>query len=300
MPPPAPLCADAARERDDPMHGTAVQAQRFLLVEHPGPWTFDAIADSDIDPHVLGSLSHATREADARPLLIRRHGRLEDTGERRWAVADVVAGRIRWGTWRDDADLLAASEALAEPSTTWSADPVLLVCTHGNHDTCCAVRGRPVAAALSETHRDLTWECSHVGGDRFAASVVVLPDGTYYGGLDGSDASNVIDRHLAGTVTPARLRGSSMLSTVAQAAAVAVHERFGPGGPRDIHTEGVRQVRPGAWRVELGCDRPLPAHVVVSVESRRSPAAVLTCRAAQPTSARTFEVTDLRVVEPSA
>jgi len=25
--------------------------------------------------------------------------------------------------------------------------PLYLVCTHGTHDVCCAVRGRPVAAA---------------------------------------------------------------------------------------------------------------------------------------------------------
>jgi serine/threonine-protein kinase len=63
--------------------------------------------------------------------------------------------------------------------------------------------------------------------------------------------------------------------------------------------EVVQQAGTSAWRVELGCDGPLPARVVVSVEARRSPPAELTCRAAQPTSARTFEVTDLRV-EPSA
>ena len=71
MPPSAPLCADAARERDDPMHGTAVQVQRFLLVEHLGPWSFDVMAGSGIEPHVLRELSRATRHADARPLLIR-------------------------------------------------------------------------------------------------------------------------------------------------------------------------------------------------------------------------------------
>jgi hypothetical protein len=299
MPSTAPLCADAARERGDSMHGTAVQVQRFLLLEHHGPWAFDVMAESGIDGHVLHELSVATRIADARPLLIRRHGRAGDSADRAWAVADVTTGRIRWGTWRDDADLLAARDALAEPSSGWSSGPVLLVCTHGRHDTCCAVRGRPVAAALTQSHGDLVWECSHVGGDRFAASVVVLPDGTYYGGLDDSGVSGVIDRHLAGSVTPAHLRGSSTLSTVAQAAAVAVHERYGPGGPRDIHSEAVHTTGPGTWRVELWCERPLPAHVVASVEAHRSDPALLTCRAPQPTSARTFEVTGL-LVPPSA
>ena len=173
----------------------------------------------------------------------------------------------------------------------------MLVCTHGRHDTCCAVRGRPVAAALAERHGDRVWECSHVGGDRFAASVVVLPDGTYYGGLDDSDAGDVLDRHLAGTVTPARLRGSSMLPTVAQAAAVAVARavrarrrratsarRASRRSAPDAGGSSCRawaRCRRGSWR-----------------RSRRIGAApaVLTCRAAQATSARTFEVTDLQAV----
>ena len=295
-----PLCADTARERGDPLPGTALHVSRFLLIEHPGPWAFDALAESGIDSSVLDQLLRATSAADGRTLLIRRHGRAETPHEPAWAVADVVEGRIRWGTWRDDAGLLAARDALTESSAAWSDEPVLLVCTHGRHDTCCAVRGRPVAEALSERHGDRVWECSHVGGDRFAPTVVVLPDGTYYGGLDRVDAPGIVDRHLAGTVTPDRLRGSSLLHPVAQAAAVAVHERYGPGGPRDVRSAAIETIGSGEWRVELTCVGPLPARVVVTVEARRSAPAVLTCRAPQETSARTFAVTDLREARPSA
>jgi hypothetical protein len=291
-----PLCADTARERGDAMQGTALNVGRFLLIEHHGPWAFDALEASGLDVAILGKLLVATHDAGARTLLIRRHGRVEESPRRAWAVADIESGRILWGSWSEDADLLAACDALGASSEGWSDEPVMLVCTHGRHDTCCAVRGRPVAAALAERHGDKVWECSHVGGDRFAASVVVLPDGTYYGGLDGADAVEVLDRHLDGTVTPSRLRGSSMLTTVAQAAAVAVHERFGPGGPRDIHAEHIETTGPGRWRVGLWCEGVLPAHVVVAVEAHRAAPAALTCRALQETSARTFQVTDLQVV----
>jgi hypothetical protein len=209
-------------------------------------------------------------------------------------VADVAGGRIRWGTWNEDGDLLAARDALVEPTDAWSDEPVLLVCTHGRHDTCCAVRGRPVAAALGERHGPRVWECSHVGGDRFAPTVVVLPDGTYYGGLDASDAVDVVDRHLGGTVTTEWLRGSCLLPPVAQAVAVAVHEMFGPAGPRDVRSAAVETIDARRWRVTLECGDPLPARVVADVEAHQAEPAVLTCRAPGPTSARTFAVTDLR------
>ena len=291
---PAPLCADAARERGDTMQGTALHVRRFVLIEHPGPWGFDALGESGIDPDVRDQIVRATRVVGARTLLIRRYGRRESTDARRWAVADVVTGRVRWGTWTTDDDLLAARDAISEDSADWSPEPVLLVCTHGRHDTCCAVRGRPVAEALTARHGDRVWECTHVGGDRFAASVVVLPDGTYYGGLDGLEAGDVIDRHLAGTVTPSRLRGSTLLPPVAQAAAVMAHERYGPGGPRDVRSAGIETTSAGGWQVELHCSGGLPALIIADVEARQAPPAVLTCRASAATSARTFVVTALR------
>jgi (2Fe-2S) ferredoxin len=287
-----PLCADTARERGDPMPGTALHVNRFLLVEHPGPWAFDAL--DAVGPDIREQLVAATRATGSRTLLIRRHGRIPVAHEWAWAVADVTAGRIRWGTYREDADLLAARDALSEPSEGWSDEPAVLVCTHGRHDTCCAIRGRPVAEALSRRLGDAVWECSHVGGDRFAPSVVVLPDGTYYGGLDPTNANDVVEQHLAGTVTPHRLRGSCLLPPVAQAAAIAAHERFGPGGPRDLRSSAIETLGPGRWRVELHGTDPFPARVVASVEARQAAPAVLTCQADRATSARTFVVTDLQ------
>lgn len=286
------LCADAARERSDPMVGTALHVRRFLLLEHPGPWPFHALEAEGLEP-VVDDLVAATRAAAGRTFLIRRPGRQPDTDERAWAVADVENGRITWGTWRDPQDLLAACDPLAADSAGWGSDPALLVCAHGRHDTCCAVRGRPVAAALEREHGDAVWECSHVGGDRFAANVVVVPDGTYYGGLDADDALAVVDEHLAGRVSPAFLRGSSALPPVAQAVAASAHERWGPGGARDVTGCHVEATSATTWQVRLEAGGALPDVVTAAVRAVPAEAAVLTCRAPQATTARRFEVTDL-------
>ena len=79
---------------------------------------------------------------------------------------------------------------------TVSDRPVLLVCTHARHDQCCAVRGRPVAQTLARAFPDETWESSHLGGDRFAATMIVLPHGLYYGRVPTTDAETIVERYL--------------------------------------------------------------------------------------------------------
>ncbi|MGJ9411659.1 sucrase ferredoxin [Aeromicrobium sp. CF4.19] len=289
---PPVLCADTARDRGDPIVGTALHVRRFLLVEHPGPWPFHALEAEGLQD-VVPELVAATRAASGRTFLIRRHGRQDADGPRAWAVADVAAGRIIWGTWQDPSDLRAAVAALAADSTSWSEEPVLLVCAHGRHDTCCAVRGRPVAAALAARWPQATWECSHVGGDRFAANVVVLPDGTYYGGLDDSTSPEVVQTHLEGAVATDFLRGSSTLPPVAQAVAAQALRRWGPAGPRAVTAGHVEQVADDAWRVRLDAVVPLPSLVTASVRAVPADPALLTCHAPRATSARRFEVEDL-------
>jgi hypothetical protein len=77
---------------------------------------------------------------------------------------------VRWGELPTDEHLLEVLSG-SDPGEV-SEEPIYLVCTHGRHDACCAVRGRPVAAALAAAYPERTWECSHIGGDRFAANVV--------------------------------------------------------------------------------------------------------------------------------
>ena len=55
-------------------------------------------------------------------------------------------------------------------------EPLFLVCTHGNHDKCCAKFGIPVYEKLQEASvGDQAWQCSHIGGDRFAGNLICLP-----------------------------------------------------------------------------------------------------------------------------
>ncbi|MGH1565206.1 sucrase ferredoxin [Mumia sp. DW29H23] len=287
-------CAAAARGRHDPLAATATPAQRWLLVEHPGPWPFNAFASDAIEPEVLGELAAAIRVARSRLLMIRRPGRQVDTTERRWAVMDNDAGHgAVWGTWRRSSDLREAAAVVREPLGPATGPPrtTLLVCTHGRHDVCCAIRGRPVASALAERWPDETWECSHIGGDRFAANVVVLPGGTTYGNLDADSAVDVVSSHLAGAVVPAYLRGVASAPPFGQAAVVAAHERYGPLPAEAVRFVEGRRTGTGSWVAEVAVVRDgRTTRLVADVVATERVPAMLTCAAHQETSATSYTV----------
>lgn len=288
-------CATAARERGDPLAGTAAPARRWLLIEYPAPWATHALQSRLIPPALGARLEALARSRGDRVLLIRRHGRRRLDGPKAWAVVDHDAGQ-RWGSWETAEDLAPAADAFAgEVVATGPQEPLLLVCAHGLHDTCCAMRGRPVAAVLAQRWPGQTWECSHVGGDRFAPNVVLLPDGAYYGNLSATSAVPVVERHLAGAVTPAHLRGLSTEPPVVQAAVAAAHERFGPGGARDLVGDTSEVLGPDAWRVRLSGRGDMPPVVEATVTRDRRPPAKLTCRAAGEATAYGYVVSDLRV-----
>ena len=278
------------------MVGSAPQARGWLLLEHPGPWPVDAVAGSGIEPQILQLLRQAAAAAGARILLVRRPGRSPRDAPRRWIMTrpggPTVAGR-----WREDRDLRAAAAALAGAPTTGNipvpSDALILVCAHGMHDACCAIRGRPVAAALAEHYPDRVWECSHVGGDRFAPNVVLLPDGFYYGNLDPDTAVETVRQHLAGAVAARWLRGMATFVPPVQAAAAAAYERLGPLGPGAVTVETVDQVGPhdghgSATTVVLQAGDA--GRVRVEVLAVRRPVAQLTCRAARETPATDYQV----------
>jgi len=284
-------CAEDAESRGELLTGTASRADRFFLVEFPTPWphkAMDAFSDD-----LRAALAAACDATSAKLLLIRRPGE-RTPAERRWAVYDVKQRRSHWGLWSTEADLGALVDAAtAAPADRWAADPVVLVCTHARHDACCGLRGRPVAAALAEAHRDLVWECTHVGGHRFAANVVLPLDGTYYGRVEADAAVDIVDAHLdKSEISGEHVRGFSWMEPAAQAVAVEAHRRWGPAGTDDVEAVSVKALGADRWRVELTGGEVLPSSITAEVERMAGPEARLSCLA-DPTPTEMFVIRTL-------
>jgi hypothetical protein len=192
---------------------------------------------------------------------------------------------VRTGAWCETAELdrigdvesldLAALAAGRSPGLEPWAGPLVLVCTHGRHDACCAERGRPLAAELARVAPDQVWECSHLGGDRFAGNVLVLPRGLGFGRVDPARGPGLLDDLSRDVLDLDLMRGRATLPMAAQFAEIHLRRELDERRDQAVGYLGSRRDEDdvlASFRVE-------DAVYDVRVRATSGPAAALTCRA---------------------
>jgi hypothetical protein len=230
------LCSEYARDLGEPLAGTAALARSWVVLEQPGPWGPKALLSSHLD-HALGvALTERSADVPVTVVLARRIGHHADdhvVDRPRNVWVGHVGPAEPWleHTLVDDAavllDLDLGSVAAGVRPMLGSAvtEPLLLVCTNSKRDRCCALLGRPVAAALAAELPGQVWEASHLGGHRLAPTLLSLPDGFVYGGP------------LAATRGLAACRGRTSLPRPAQAAELAVLASLDAAQPYALSVE---------------------------------------------------------------
>jgi hypothetical protein len=282
-------CTAAALARGDQLAGTATMVRGFLLVEHPGPWGENALRDSRLPAETRAWLRRQVAETHVRVLLVRR------PGARSGGPARVFA--IRTGSWCEttvldrvedvrSVDVAAVADGRSPGLDPWS-DPVLLVCTHGRHDACCAERGRPVAATLASLAAHHVWECSHLGGDRFSGNVLVLPAGLGFGWVDPERAPALLDNLSRGLLDLDLMRGRATLPMAAQYAEIQLRRQLDEVRDDAVRYRGSRREADDVVVTFEVADATYDLHVRASA----GPAATLTCRALRENPVPRHEVT---------
>ncbi|AVZ41003.1 MULTISPECIES: sucrase ferredoxin [unclassified Dietzia] len=203
---------------------------RWLMLELCGPWGHSALLESPslLPPELGRQIAQRVQAADIRVAAIRRPGKRPDQRRWRWALADARPGQesLQWGEVHGPGGY--AEIPLDGSAGTPTDEPLVAICAHGKHDQCCAVRGRRATSLIAERYPEATWECSHLGGDRFAATMIVLPHGLFYGRVDlAENPADIIDRYTQGQVEPRFLRGRSSYPAEVQVAQHHARAAFG-------------------------------------------------------------------------
>jgi hypothetical protein len=296
MPRSRPFCADESRENDEPLHATASRVDHWLLVEYRSLWSHDAFAGSGLSDQVK---QHLREQVAARPrsrlLFVRSRARRGAPGLVAYAATSREGEESLWRVAFEAYPDLLEVDFAARPGELLG-HPVLLVCTHGKHDPCCARYGRPLYDALAdELDGDWVWQSTHVGGDRFAGNLVCLPHGLYYGRLERAAASMVLDELLVERVHLEPYRGRCCYPFGVQAAERAVREDTGLRGLDDLRLIAAHRRADGAWtaafsargrgiqEVDLREEQGDLVHLTCGAEALRRPRRfVVTGRRARP------------------
>lgn len=268
-------CSDAARLRRDDNAATAARTDVWILVELPITWGHSPLRDAALPPHVADALKRALRAIPrSRVVFIRK--RVECMGCIRVYIAHsapTVGVRVL-----DLPSINDVADVRFDEPVSAAFEPLVLVCTHGQHDSCCGRRGYPLYDALRQFgHLDL-WQCSHIGGDRFAANAVILPWGLYYGPVEPRDAQALAESITREEILLPAYRGRSTMPKVAQAAETYVRRATG-NLARDAYRLLAREEIDGQrTRVVLRDDHGI-AHDVIVEQYLAAEDMLLTCSA---------------------
>jgi hypothetical protein len=297
-----PLCAESSSAAGEALGATASRIEDWLLVEHGGYWPYDpldaTVFAGALREHLLGQLA---RLRNPRLLLVKRSGRFRrervkvvygSTPERGRRFYTLELARHRELI---DLDFAGALRDGAAPFGEPLEHPLLLVCTHGKRDRCCARYGQMLCQALHDSaHSSWVWQSSHLGGDRFAGNLVCLPEGLYFGRVGRSQLDAVLSEYVAGRIELEHYRGRSCYPFPVQAAELQVRRETGLLGFHDLRLLTFRRAEARAWNVQLVAELAGVVHEV-DVVAEHEEAAYLTCRSERPRRAPRWVVRAHRV-----
>jgi hypothetical protein len=283
-------CRDASLAAGEPLAGSAAaKTSSWLVLETREPWGPRGIDDSGLPGSVqerLNELSDAHRTL--RIQLIRKPGREASKSgfclylahsERAARSLTLVSLASLEQLCTLDLDAWALGASLGTPIK----EPLYLICVHGRRDRCCAQRGMPLYSEFAAIAAEQTWQTTHLGGHRFAATMLVLPEGICYGRVEASEARAIASAHERGELHDlARLRGRCSLRSAEQAAEVMLREALAERGLDTFELLDSEKVS-GVHRVRFRDLRTAREHVV-EVRQEALPALVASCGAKPKTA----------------
>lgn len=276
------VCSQASLAALEPLAATASRADNWVLVEYREAWPRDPLdpgLPEDVREHLRAQLEAI---GPAKLLFLRRPERRDGLPLRVFMARASGDEHSLMGLEVERHEDLLGLELASRPGEPFEG-PLVLVCGHGRRDPCCARFGPPVYDELRRGPLgDGVWQSSHLGGHRFAANVVLLPEGLMFGRVSPATATALVERYQDGEIDLNCYRGRCSYPPAAQAVERALREREGLLGIGDLELVGTAtSAEVVRVRFRLGGSRTIQEFEVEETEGSTIP---LSCgEAPEPT-----------------
>lgn len=224
-------CSSTSRGVSEQLFATVSQTQYWLLLEEPSAWGAKAFEESQLLEPVKPYLASFLETTPySRLLLIKRVNPAADVGIRLYLVnsreLDPQIYLFQLQRYPDllDLDLTGIFSGEAAYRKHLQNEPLYLVCTNGKRDPCCAKFGLLTYGLASKKIGNAAWQCSHIGGHRFAANLLCFPHGIYYGRVDERALNQILQSYPLAQLVLENYRGRACYPKPAQAAEYFLRE----------------------------------------------------------------------------
>ncbi|AEQ52356.1 sucrase ferredoxin [Pelagibacterium halotolerans] len=187
------FCRDLCLERGEPHEGTGNAPHRALLLAWPrGKWRTPRWESADMSEALAASIHNAAKKG-LHVALVDRVGESAGLPQLMAQPEQVCAD------FESEAALIAAIDDYADGKVfSGTSDPriTIIVCTDSRRDACCARYGfstYKALAAVADPAKFHIVQATHIGGCRFAASLVVMPYRQRYGRMTAGQAAAFIE-----------------------------------------------------------------------------------------------------------
>lgn len=249
-------CSECSRAVGEQVFGTAPRTDVWILLEYDGAWGAKAIPESDL-PGAVKQQMLAWGEAipNCKTLFIKGGARGE--GVRLFVALSSERDPVLYRFELPDFDALLALEmdAILKRDPRFDAhrhaDSLIAICTNGRRDVSCAKYGLPVYREMTQHVPGWAWEVTHIGGHRFAGTMVILPDGVVYGQVDPDDAKEIAQKTRDRYVIAEKLRGRTCYDAPVQAAEYYLRGITGERALPGLSLLSVQTQGEAAWSVRF-------------------------------------------------
>ncbi len=203
------------------MLGTSPQVDYWILLEYSPRWSSHAIEDNSFPDAIQNWLNAAVLTLESkgfrpRVQFIRQTlGVNQDYHAFFSAKGNLIEFTFR--TYNALLDLNPPEFDMSHPQLNRIEGVRYFVCTNGTRDLCCAKFGILTWKALNQISDGRAWQCSHLGGHRFAPNVLVLPNARMYGRVHTEDVESFFESVEQGKIALNHLRGRTAFTPAGQA-----------------------------------------------------------------------------------